>query len=105
MPSIQTRPVDVSQILRAYDARLTKLETFPPSGITLIATNDTGIRNDVYGQNTVEGNLNSTITAPTFVLHRPVPIMVFGSMVFFTSGGTASYAYGHLNLWDSTNNN
>jgi hypothetical protein len=97
MPSRQVRAVDPSSIISDIQARLTKLESFPPSGIVELTSNSTGLINQVYAQNTTPGDAGVTRT-PSFTLIRPVPILVFGSLVFYPSGGTASYMYGTLKI-------
>ena len=85
--------------LGALEARVRALESKTPEAMTLLSTFYTGIINQVYAQTTVPGNAGVTQT-PTFTLNRPIPVMAFGSMVFFTSGGTCSYCYGYLIIWD-----
>jgi hypothetical protein len=76
MPSRQVRPVDTASIIRGLDARLRKLETYPPSGMQLL---------DRVSFNSASGLGASATYLPTtpgysdpFVLIRPQPILVFG---------------------------
>jgi len=76
MPSVQRRVVSVSEEIAKINARLTKLETFPPSGMTLL---------DRTSFNSASGlGASATYAATTpgysgiFTLIRPQPILVFG---------------------------
>ena len=89
----QFLPLDPATELADIRKRLTRLESYPPAGMQLLGANNTGIRNDVYAQTTAEGIMSPTVV--NFTLVRPMPILVFGSMVMFSSGGTANYLYGH----------
>ena len=96
MPSIQKRPVSVAQVLRGNAAQITKLQTFPPNGITELVTSFgyfsplgtfAGATWDWIATPT---RLPETVT-PSFTLLRPTPILLVTSMAFVTNGGTANY--------------
>lgn len=97
MPSIQKRKVSVAEELATIEARLTKLETFPRSGMTLLG----GVKSAAYisglPYSALPGNewqylSGADVPQVAFTLTRPQPILVIGSMGGFNgSGGTASY--------------
>jgi hypothetical protein len=104
--------MDPAAELADIKKRLTRLETYP-SAITLVANLTTGVLNDVYPTlsivpatfpaTTSPGGLTDTST-PSFTVVRPVPVMCTGSMLMFTSGGSASYAEGFLVIADMNGN-
>ena len=90
MPSVQKRVVSVAQVLRGNAAQITKLQTFPPSGMTsLVSSSFSG---GSFGWVGTFSNMNTSGTHLPQLL-RPVPLLVIVTANFYASGGTASYAY------------
>src|ERR1017187_3122187 len=81
MPSIQKRVVSVAEEIATLQARLTKLESFPPSGMQLLATGGSSvpITNITATTNT------AFATTTNFQLLRPVPIWVVSTCTIGTS--------------------
>lgn len=96
MPAKVNRLLDVSSVLRSQNARTTKLESFPASGMTLLQqVSGDGIGGLGYynaGGGNFEYMAGSYVPQATFTLIRPQPILVMGEIGgFYGSGGTASY--------------
>lgn len=89
MPSKVNRNIDVSQILKDIQARLTKLESFPPSGIKVLSnTGSFGTGALAYASTTTTIVASQT---PSVTIGRQVPLMAVGSLNFSTpTVGTAT---------------
>ncbi len=90
MPSIQKRVVSVAEELASIHARLTKVESFPPSAMTLLAsyTNNAGVN--------FSGSTEAIITGlktPTFTTVRPLPVFIIGTTTIGAQAQEASAQY------------
>ncbi len=82
-------------VLQDIRARLTKLESNPPGAMELLSSDNSGVLNTVYTPSNVPADMPVT-RSTSFTLLRPQCVLVFGSLVYFTSGGTGSYGYGYM---------
>ena len=95
MPSVVNRVVSVAEQLATMRAQITQLQTFPPSGMTLLgqAFNTLGTSGGGYyggpGFLYLRGGAAPQVA---FTLIRPCPILVIAEIGgLFGSGGTANY--------------
>ena len=90
MPSVVNRNVSVSEVVSSIHARLTKLESFPPSGMTLLAsyTNNTGVNFSGSAEAIITG-----LKTPTFTTIRPLPVFVIGTTTIGAQAQEASAQY------------
>jgi hypothetical protein len=89
MPSIQKRRVSVAEELASIQARLTKLETFPANGMTLLVSQFNYSSVTTYNYSASLATIPD-FTPPAFTLHRPVPILLISTFNYFGASGTAT---------------
>ena len=98
MPSIQKRKVSVAEELATIEARLTKLETFPPSGMTLL-TSYVSASGGTF--TSASETYLSPARTPNFTLIRPVPVLLVGTITFGPNTAAAGNSFVRPAIYDN----
>src|SRR5579859_7624949 len=83
MPAKVNRRIDTAEEIAALAARVTKLESFPPNGITLI-THASGAGGVTITQ--ASDAVLDVATTASFTTIRPVPLLIIGQTAVGTDG-------------------